>query len=227
MSNFIIEIENLKKEFETPAGTFVALKDINLKVKKGEIVILKGVSGSGKSTLLSIIGGLDRPTSGKIIVDNDFISKLPDRHLSAYRSKKVGIIFQHFNLIENLSTKDNVIAPLINSKLSLEEIFEKADSAMKKANIFHKKQTKVSKLSGGEKQRVAIARALVNDPEIILCDEPTANLDRENAKKFLKILELFYQLKKSVIIATHDPIFEEIKLKHRVILIEDGKIKNS
>jgi putative ABC transport system ATP-binding protein len=227
VSNFIIEIENLKKEFETPAGTFVALKDINLKVKKGEIVILKGVSGSGKSTLLSIIGGLDRPTSGKIIVDNDFISKLPDRHLSAYRSKKVGIIFQHFNLIENLSTKDNVIAPLINSKLSLEEIFEKADSAMKKANIFHKKQTKVSKLSGGEKQRVAIARALVNDPEIILCDEPTANLDRENAKKFLKILELFYQLKKSVIIATHDPIFEEIKLKHRVILIEDGKIKNS
>jgi putative ABC transport system ATP-binding protein len=224
--NSAVLIENLTKEFETPAGKFIALKDINLEIKKGELVILKGVSGSGKSTLLSIISGLDHPTSGKIVVAGESIAKLPDSHLAKFRATKVGMIFQHFNLIETFTTKDNVIAPLINQGLSLDRIFLMANEAMKKANIIHKKDIQVSKLSGGEKQRVAIARALVNSPEIILCDEPTANLDRANAMRFIEILKLFAKLKKSVVVATHDSIFDTIEINHRIIQIEDGQIIN-
>ncbi len=222
----IIEIEGLVKSFQTKAGEFVALKGIDLRVKEGECVILKGVSGSGKSTLLSIIGGLDFPTSGKVVVDGESIAKLPDKFLSKFRATKIGFVFQHFNLIENLSVEDNVLAPLITQNLSLKEAIKRVQKAIKTANISHKAKEKIFRLSGGEKQRVAIARALVNEPKIILCDEPTANLDRENSLKFLEILEMFYKLKKSVVVATHDPIFEELNFEHRVVEIEDGKIKN-
>ena len=118
----IVLVEDLSKEFETPAGSFEALKNINLSIKKGELIILKGVSGSGKSTLLSILGGLDHPTSGKVIVAGESIAKLPDGHLSRFRATKVGIIFQHFNLIESLRVEDNVIAPLINQNLTLDKV---------------------------------------------------------------------------------------------------------
>jgi putative ABC transport system ATP-binding protein len=220
----ILEIENLSKSFISGDVEFQALKNINLTLNQGECLILKGVSGSGKSTLLSIIGGLEKPTSGKIVVDGEFIAKLPDKHLSNFRAKKVGFIFQNFNLIENLTPRENIMAPLISQNLTLEEIFQRVDEVMKLANIAHKADAVTSKLSGGEKQRTAIARALVNRPKIVICDEPTANLDSNNSKKFIEILEKLNSMKKSIIVATHDPIFENLPFKNRVVHIENGEI---
>ncbi len=220
----IIQIENLSKSFLAGESEFKALESINLTLKAGEVLILKGVSGSGKSTLLSIIAGLDQPTSGKIVVDGEFIAKLPDKHLADFRAKRVGTVFQHFNLIENLTPKENVIASLITQNIELEEIFKRAEDAMRLTNIIHKANAITAKLSGGEKQRVAIARALVNEPKILLCDEPTANLDLKNSEKFIEILAKLHFLKKSIIVATHDPIFDTLPFPSRVVEIKNGKI---
>ena len=224
----MIQIENVSKIFnEGEEQAFSALKSVNLTVKKGETVILSGVSGSGKSTLLSLIAALDKPSRGKIIVGNELISKLPDLHASAYRAKRIGVVFQHFNLLEDLSVEENVIVPLVNSELPLPDIQRMAQKSMQSAAIEHKAEQTVNKLSGGEKQRCAIARALVHDPELILCDEPTANLDRANSLKFIEMLEMLHRMGKTMIIATHDPLFEELSFASRVIHMEDGKIINS
>jgi len=224
----MIQIENISKIFnEGEEQAFSALKSVNLTVKKGETVILSGVSGSGKSTLLSLIAALDKPSRGKIIVGNELISKLPDLHASAYRAKRIGVVFQHFNLLEDLSVEENVIVPLVNSELPLPDIQRMAQKSMQSAAIEHKAEQTVNKLSGGEKQRCAIARALVHDPELILCDEPTANLDRANSLKFIEMLEMLHRMGKTMIIATHDPLFEELSFASRVIHMEDGKIINS
>ena len=225
MSN-IIEIENLTKRYHTPSGELEVLKGINLVVKEGDTLILKGVSGSGKTTLLSIIAGLDRPTEGKIVVDNEAIAKLPDKHLSHFRGKHIGMVFQHFNLIEHFSVEDNVIVPLVPMDLDYSTMKEMAKRAMDRANILHKANMVSAKLSGGEKQRCAIARAIVADPKIVICDEPTANLDRANAKKFLDILKMLNEMGKTIIIATHDPIFDSLNFPHTIASMSDGKIDN-
>ena len=221
----MIEIEALYKIFyEQSSNPFYALKDINLTIAKGEAVVISGVSGSGKSTLLSIIASLDRPSSGRVIVDGEPISKLPDIHASAYRARSIGFIFQHFNLIESLSVEENVIAPLINSQLDMTTIYSMVKRSMEVANISHKASQSISELSGGERQRCAIARALVNDPNIIICDEPTANLDRENSILFIDILSRLKAEGKSIIIATHDPLFDSLPFESRVIEMVDGEI---
>jgi len=220
----MVTIDNLYKWYEVDGEKQTVLNGINLKVNSGELVILKGVSGSGKSTLLSIIAGLDKPSSGKVLVDSEPISKLSDLHLSHFRAKKIGVVFQNFNLIENLSLLDNILAPLVANKVALKEAKELALKALKQANIEHKKNKTPSELSGGEKQRGAIARALVANANLILCDEPTANLDRANSLQFLETLKQMHANKKTVIVATHDPIFEELNIDYRVIQITDGKI---
>ncbi|MFW2605478.1 ABC transporter ATP-binding protein [Aliarcobacter butzleri] len=221
----MIKIKNLNKIFyENTNKEFYALKDINLNIKKSSCVILKGVSGSGKSTLLSLIATLQKPTSGEIVVENESIAKLPDFHASNFRARKIGFIFQSFNLFNELSVKDNISLPLIPLGFSQKQIDEKVISTLKLANILHKKDELVSNLSGGEKQRCAIARALVNDCEIILCDEPTANLDYENSKNFIEILKELKELKKTIIIATHDPIFDNLDFVDSEILIKNGQI---
>ncbi len=220
----IIDIKNLNRSFESANESFDALKNINIEVYRGECVILKGVSGSGKTTLLSIIAGLDHPSSGDIFVEGEPIAKLPDLHLSHFRGHHIGMIFQHYNLMETLSVRDNIMVPLIPMKIKMKEIESRVDKAMERANIIHKATQSTGRLSGGEKQRVAIARALASDPEIILCDEPTANLDRENAYKFLEILNELHNMGKTIIIATHDPIFEELSFDYRVIEMENGEI---
>ena len=223
--NVVIRIENVEKIFnEQSDQAFRALKSINLEIAKGECIILSGVSGSGKSTLLSIIAALDKPSSGKVIVEEELISKLPDLHASAYRAKSIGFIFQHFNLLESLSVEENVIAPLVNSGLDIMTIKEEAAKSMKTAAISHKATQAVRELSGGEKQRCAIARALVTDPKLIICDEPTANLDRANSLKFIEILEQLHHLGKTIIVATHDPLFEALPFPGRMIHMEDGVI---
>lgn len=221
----MIKIKNLNKIFyENTNKEFYALKDINLNIKKSSCVILKGVSGSGKSTLLSLIATLQKPTSGEIVVEDESIAKLPDFHASNFRARKIGFIFQSFNLFNELSVKDNISLPLIPLGFSQKQIDEKVINTLKLANILHKKDELVSNLSGGEKQRCAIARALVNDCEIILCDEPTANLDYENSKNFIEILKELKELKKTIIIATHDPIFDNLDFVDSEILIKNGQI---
>lgn len=221
----MIKIKNLSKIFyENTNKEFYALKDINLNIKKSSCVVLKGVSGSGKSTLLSLIATLQKPTSGEIVVENESIAKLPDFHASNFRARKIGFIFQSFNLFNELSVKDNISLPLIPLGFSQKQIDEKVINTLKLANILHKKDELVSNLSGGEKQRCAIARALVNNCEIILCDEPTANLDYENSKNFIEILKELKELKKTIIIATHDPIFDNLDFVDSKILIKNGQI---
>lgn len=203
---------------------FCALKNINLDVNNGELVILKGVSGSGKSTLLSLIALLQKPTSGEILIDGTNIAKLPDAFCSELRHKRLGLVFQNFNLIEGLSVYENLLAPfaLTNFKANVRE--EMIKKALELANISHKRDENVSNLSGGERQRCAVARALSMDADIILADEPTANLDRDNARAFLGLLESFKALKKSVIVATHDSIFDELSATDRVISLQNGEI---
>ncbi len=220
----IVDIENLERYYEIDNKKHYILKKINLKIKNGECLILKGVSGSGKTTLISIIAGLDKPSSGKVLVGGEAVSKLPDLHLSRFRAQKIGIIFQDFNLINTISLIDNLIAAQVPLNKSLKEAKKSAEEALQKANILHKKDKKPSELSGGEKQRGAIARALVNNPDLIICDEPTANLDRENSLNFIKTLETLHKEGKSIIVATHDPLFENLNFLHKTAEIKNGQI---
>ena len=221
----MIEIKNLNKLFyENSKKEFYALKDINLEIKTSSFVVLKGVSGSGKSTLLSLIATMDKPTSGEIIIDNESVAKLPDLHSSNFRAKKIGFIFQSYNLFNELSVKDNVSIPLIPLGYSQKQIDEKVLKSLEIANISHKKEELVLNLSGGEKQRCAIARALVNDSNIILCDEPTANLDYDNSIRFIETLKELKKLNKTIIVATHDPIFDNLDFVDKIINIKNGII---
>ncbi len=220
-----ILIENLYKIYnENKENEFYALKNINLEINNGEIIILKGKSGSGKSTLLSVIGGISKPTQGNMVVNGENISKLPDIFVSKYRNEEVGFIFQSFNLINGLNTYDNVLAPLVLKNFRAKEIDDKVNLALELANIKHKAKQSVESLSGGEKQRCAIARALVMNPSIILADEPTANLDKSNSLIFIEILKKFKDLKKTVIVATHDTMFDNLDFVDRYIDIKDGEI---
>ena len=220
----IIIIEDLNKFFQSADERVAVLKDINLTIKSGECIILKGVSGSGKTTLLSIVAGMDKPSSGKVLVEGESISKLPDLHISRFRAEKIGMIFQHFNLFEHLTVEENVMVPLIPAKVKMKDIVSRVASSMKLANISHKAESPAGRLSGGEKQRVAIARALASDPDIILCDEPTANLDRENSLKFIDILGELHRMGKTIVVATHDPLFDLLPFESRVLPMEDGSL---
>ena len=220
----MVEIEDLNKYYEIDGKKQYVLDGINLSVQKGECVILKGISGSGKTTLLSIIAGLDKPSDGKVLVEGEPISKLPDIHLSAFRAQKIGIVFQNFNLLDGVSLLDNAMVPLIASKVALKEAKQKAMAALKLANIEHKASKIPSELSGGEKQRGAIARALVANPNLILCDEPTANLDRANSLGFIQTLKELHKMGKTIIVATHDSLFEELDFEHKVVEISQGTI---
>lgn len=221
----MIKITNLNKTFnENTKKEFHALRNINLEIKTSSCVILKGISGSGKSTLLSIIGTLLKPTSGDIKIGEDSIAKLPDLHASNFRAKRLGFIFQSYNLFNELSVKDNITITLIPLGFTQKQINEMVLKAMNLANIEHKKDELVYNLSGGEKQRCAIARALVNNPDIILCDEPTANLDHDNSLNFIQSLREFKKLNKTIIVATHDPIFEKLDFVDKIINIKNGII---
>ncbi len=221
----MIQIKNLNKTFHpNTTRAFTALDKITLTIKANQLIILKGVSGSGKSTLLSIIASLQKPTSGELLVEGEAIAKLPDLHASHFRAATIGFIPQSFNLFDSFTVWENVSLALIPLGFSPKEIRQKTQKALEIAQISHKKDALVSNLSGGEKQRTAIARALVNDAKIILCDEPTANLDSENSKKFIMIIEQLKKLGKTIIIATHDPLFDSLSFVDSVINMEEGKI---
>jgi len=218
----LIEIKNLIKTYKIGGETINAVDNITLDILEGEMVAITGPSGSGKSTLMHLIGGLDKPTKGDILVDSVNIAKLKDKDLSKYRNTTIGFVFQSFNLQPNLTSLENVKLPLMFSK----NVANKAESALKalemldlKNRIFHKP----NQLSGGQKQRVGIARALVNNPKIILADEPTGNLDSKNGSIVINLLrEINKEKNVTIIIVTHDP---NIANKcDREIRMKDGKI---
>jgi len=221
----MIELKNVTKEFKVGTNDkVVALKDINLHVKKGEIVLLKGPSGSGKSTILSLIAALNKPTSGEVIVDGKRVSKLADNFTSLFRREDIGFIFQRYNLIPTLSAKENVIVPLIPSNPDPLWLDERLKELFANFSLQSKMDVIVKNLSGGEQQRVAIARALINNPNIIIADEPTANLDKKLSLEFIEILRGLKNGKNSIIIASHDPLFFDLDFIDRQIDIHNGEI---
>lgn len=201
-----------------------ALSNISLSISENEFTLLRGSSGSGKSSLFSLLAGLIKPTSGEIIIDGKSISKIPDSFAALLRRDKIGIIFQKFNLIHDLSVFDNITLPLIPSATTVHEMKQSAEDILSELSLLHKIDTQVRYLSGGEQQRVAIARALINNPKIILADEPTANLDQALVESFLQILRNLKEKGITVFIASHDPIFSELKCIDRVIDISGGKL---
>jgi putative ABC transport system ATP-binding protein len=221
----MIEFNGVIKSY-APNKTMVvhALNGIDLSIKEGEVVVLRGASGSGKSSILSLIAALSKPTSGEVIVDTKKISKLSDNFASLYRRDNIGFIFQKYNLIPNLSVRDNILLPLVPLNLNAKEAQAKLQSVMEMFEIGHKADTIVKNLSGGEQQRVAIARANVNNPKIILADEPTANLDEKLSLAFIEILKELKSLKKTIVIATHDPLFFGLDFVDREIEIHNGSI---
>ena len=221
----MIELKSVTKIYEINRDTqVVAVRDVSFNIKEGELIVLKGVSGSGKSTILSLIAGVSRPTEGDVIVDNKRVSKLPDNFASTYRQETIGFIFQKYNLIPSLSVKDNVLIPLIPINPNENEAENKLNRVLKQFNLKDKRDTIVKNLSGGEQQRVAIARALINSPKIIIADEPTANLDEVLSLNFIKLLSRLKDENRTIVVATHDPLFFNLDIVNRVIEIKNGKI---
>ena len=217
----ILKVENLRKEYGSGNSKVVALDGVNLKVDRGEFVTIVGPSGSGKSTLLHIIGGVDSPDDGKVYIDGNDIANYSSKELAYFRRRKVGLIYQFYNLIQNLTVRHNIELPL---KLDNRKINEKELSdIVLRLGIENKLDSFPSELSGGQQQRVAIARSLIYNTSIILADEPTGNLDRKNSKEIIEIFKYFNRtLKQTIILITHD---EEIALQtNRIITIVDGKI---
>lgn len=217
----IVRVENLSKTYGNGGNLVKAIDDVNLKIEKGEFIAIVGPSGSGKSTLLHLLGGVDNPSSGKIFIDGNNISKYTSKELALFRRRKVGLIYQFYNLIPNLTVRHNIELPLKLDKRKINE--EALLDIVRKLGIEDKLDSFPSELSGGQQQRVAIARSLIYSPSLVLADEPTGNLDRENSREIIEILKYFNRtLKQTIIVITHD---ESIALEaERVITIVDGKV---
>lgn len=220
----MIHVKEVSKRFMQGDESIHALTNISLHVKRGECVVIKGSSGSGKSTLLSLIAGLMQPSQGEVRVDGKEISKLPEHFSAHLRRQKMGFIFQKYHLIAHLSVLENVMTPLIPENLPLAVLEKKAKAVMEQFGIEHKAKMRVNRLSGGEQQRVAIARALINDPLIVLADEPTANLDEKLSRALIDELALLKEKRVTLLIATHDPLFFDLGFVDRVIEIKNGEI---
>jgi len=221
----MIEIKKISKIFhQHQANEMVALKDVSLSIQPGELIILKGASGSGKSTLLTLIAALSKPTKGEVIVNEKRVSKMPDNFSALYRREQIGFVFQKFNLIPSLTVYENVITPLLPADIDPHLIDEKACQVLEQFSIMHKKNVKVANLSGGEQQRVAISRALINSPAIILADEPTANLDAFLTENFLAFIQQMKAEGRTIIIATHDPVFFDLDFADREVALKNGQI---
>ncbi|MFR3063850.1 ABC transporter ATP-binding protein [Peptoniphilus sp.] len=219
----ILETINLKKYFGKEPNITKALDGISLSVGEGEFVAIIGTSGSGKSTLLNMMGGLDKPTSGKVLVDGKDLSTLKDEELTIFRRKNIGFIFQNYNLVPVLNVYENIVLPVELDGKAVDSNF--MDEVIEMLGLKNKLQNMPNNLSGGQQQRVAIARALVTNPKIILADEPTGNLDSKTSNDFLELLKLssrkFHQ---TIVMITHDMDISE--LADRTIRIEDGKISS-
>ncbi|HHN64416.1 MAG TPA: ABC transporter ATP-binding protein [Nitrospirae bacterium] len=221
----VIRVENVSKCINRGRPNEVwPVRGVSLEIERAQCVVLKGPSGSGKTSLLSLIGCMSRPTEGRILLHGRDVAKLPERFLTEIRRNTFGFIFQQFNLIPGITVKENVMLPLYPTEMGLTEIKTRAERLMKKLRIYERRHFHVKGLSGGEQQRVAIARALINDPEIILADEPTAHLDTRLSVELIEILKGLKEEGKTLVIATHDPLVYEQGFVDRVVEMRDGRV---
>ena len=218
----IIIVDNVNKTYKNGSLELQVLKNISFKVDKGEFLAIMGSSGSGKSTMMNILGCLDNQYEGKYILDGIDISKSTENELSEIRNKKIGFIFQSFNLLPRLTALENVELPLIYSSVPKEERHKRANELLEMVGLKDRTHHRPNELSGGQRQRVAIARALVNNPSIILADEPTGNLDSKSEAEIIEILQKLNKMGKTIVIVTHEPNIGEIA--QRKIVFKDGEI---
>lgn len=220
----VIELHSVSRMYHMGSERLAALDNVSLTIPDGEFLAIVGPSGSGKSTLANIIGGLDRPTAGKVAVDGHDLARASDHVISTYRNRRVGFVFQAFNLLPHYTALENVMVPLILARVRPRVRKAKATACLKEVGLEHRLRHKPGELSGGERQRVSIARAIANDPAILIADEPTGNLD---SKKGAEIVALLKKLNKdqhiTLIVITHDPTIA--KQADRVIKIQDGQVR--
>ncbi|MCX8163568.1 MAG: ABC transporter ATP-binding protein [Candidatus Micrarchaeota archaeon] len=224
MKKEILYLENVTKIYKMGQQEVKAVNNITLKVMEGERLSIMGPSGSGKSTLLNLLGLLDRPTSGKIYIENTDTTTLNDDELSYFRGKKIGFIFQNFNLIPSLTALENTIVPLMFYNVPYRQRIERATKILERLGLGDRLNYYPSQLSGGQRQRVAIARALINNPAILLADEPTGNLDSKSGEEVLAIFDELVKEGRTLIVVTHD--INVAKKSPRIIKIKDGKIES-
>jgi putative ABC transport system ATP-binding protein len=217
-----INVESVTKRFERPEGAVLALSEVSLTIERGEFIGISGPSGAGKSTLFNIISGLDRCTSGAVTVDDAELSKLSTDKLALFRRAKVGFVFQSSALLPALTVFENVMLPLVPIAVPDADKRARVERALEAVNIAHRASHLPSELSGGEQQRTAIARAVVNDPELILADEPTADLDVDNATNIIELLEQLNGAGKTILLTSHDA--STVGAAKRIIRMESGKI---
>jgi putative ABC transport system ATP-binding protein len=222
----MIELINIRKVFNAgKPNEFTAIRDISLQIDSHHVTVFKGPSGSGKTTLLSLVACMSRPTAGRIYLMDREITSLPERFLTEIRRKTFGFIFQQFHLVKGITALENVMLPAYPSGEKYSVLKKRALGLLDLLNILPKADSKVEWLSGGEAQRVAVARALINDPAVIIADEPTAHLDTKLSTELVEIMGRFNSGKKTILIASHDPIVYESKIVGRIIHIRDGKIE--
>ncbi len=219
----VLELENICKSYLLGSITVEVLKNVNLAISKQDFTLILGPSGSGKSTLLNMVSCLDIPTSGKVLLEGKDVSMLSEDDLAAIRGKKIGFVFQQFNLLTHLSALENVIIPTIFQNVPREESEKRAKDLLSSVGLKERIHHKPMELSGGEKQRVAIARSLVNNPEIVVADEPTGNVDSKTGDVIMNILKDLNEKGRTVIVVTHD--VELKRFANKIIKIKDGEIE--
>ena len=224
--NGLVRVEDVSKTFRRGSEEIHVLSGLDLEVKAGEFLALMGPSGSGKSTLLNLIGGLDRPDRGAVQVGDDRIDQLSDRQLAGWRARHVGLVFQFYNLLAVLSAERNVELPLLLTHLSKTERMKHVETALKVVGLQHRARHLPRQLSGGEQQRVGIARAIVTDPTLLLCDEPTGDLDRKSGDEILTLLQALNRDQgKTIIMVTHDP--HASARASRIVYLDKGQLSTA
>jgi putative ABC transport system ATP-binding protein len=220
----IIHLENIQKSYYMGKQALPVLKGVSLDILKNEYVALMGPSGSGKSTLMNILGCLDTPTAGKYVLNGQDVSKMPDDNLADVRNVEIGFVFQQFNLLPRLTAVENVALPLVYAGVPSKQRIERAMEVLEKVNLTDRSHHKPNELSGGQSQRVAIARALINNPSLILADEPTGNLDSKTSSEIMDIFSAIQATGNTVVLVTHE---EDIaNYAHRIVRLRDGVIES-